>query len=346
MEVTNSGHCGISVPPDTTDGVTRDVDVWLADGNCVVVANNFAFRVYKGILSLHSDLFRDLFSLPNSSNSDMMDGCPIVTVTDDPHDIRCLFLVLCCGKDFYHENDEPKPVQFAVLASLIRMGHKYTIPKIMNDALSRLKKYYPISFSAWDDVATREGYVTTEPIDAFEVVRLARLTETPSLLPSAFFTCCENMCSISTEGDGHPAEGQLLLQGLSVDDSRRLINGRENLALGVVNRLLKLITKHANLPSDYRTSHRTCVDRVASIFNLRTLDGSFFKTTRYHAALQPLSDWFFANPTTDPTGRPGLQCENCLKFLKLSDEKSRTAVWGLLPEVFNLHVIGWPSSTE
>ena len=90
-------------PPSRTmaDGVSRDADVWLADGNCVVVAKNTAFRVYKGILSLHSELFRDLFSLPNSgSSSDMMDGCPTVTVADDPRDIRCLFLVLCCGKEY------------------------------------------------------------------------------------------------------------------------------------------------------------------------------------------------------------------------------------------------------
>ncbi len=96
MEVAKSAH------PDPTPatGVNRDADVWLADGNCVVVANNIAFRVYKGILSLHSEFFRDLFSLPNSSSSETMDGCPVVTVTDDPRDVRCLFLVLCCGKKY------------------------------------------------------------------------------------------------------------------------------------------------------------------------------------------------------------------------------------------------------
>ena len=238
-------------------------------------------------------------------------------------------------------------MEFAVLASLIRMGHKYSIPKIMNDALSRLKKYYPIALSAWDEGGTRDGYVIAGPTDAFEVVRLARLTETPSLLPSAFFACCENMCTLSIKDDRIPPgpEGQLLLHGLSVQDSRRLIKGPENLALWVVERILTLIAKYSNLPSDYRSSHRSCAEKVTVIFNVRALDGSFFKNTRYHAALQPLVEWFFANPT-DPTGRPGLQCESCLKFLKRTDEKSRAEVWSHLPETFDLHVNGWPSSPE
>ncbi len=256
-------------------------------------------------------------------------------------------MFLSSDDSFYHENDEPKPVQLAVLASLIRMGHKYSIPKVMNDAVSRLKKYYPITLSAWDEIATRKGYVTAEPIDAFEVVRLARLTETPSLLPSAFFACCENMCSIAIKSDSIPAEHQLPLQGLSIQDARRLIKGRENLALGVVERILTLVAKYSNLPSDYRSSHRACVDKITAILNLRTLDGSFFKNTRHHAALLPLSDWFFANPTEPgPTGWPGLQCESCLKFLKRKDEQSRTEAWSHLPEAFDLHVNGWPNSTE
>ncbi|PIL33299.1 hypothetical protein GSI_04749 [Ganoderma sinense ZZ0214-1] len=226
------------------------------------------------------------------------------------------------------------------------MGHKYSIPKVMNDALSRLKKYYPTTLTAWDDVTTREGYVTAQPIDAFEAVRLARLTETPSLLPSALFACCENMCSISVKDDCAPPEHQLLLYGLSVQDSRRLIKGRENLTLGVVERLLKLVAKHSSLPSDYRASHRACVEKVIAILNLRTLDGSFFKKTRHHAALQPLCEWFVNLTDTAATGRQGLQCESCLKYLRRTDEKSRGEAWSHLPETFDLHVNDWPSAPE
>lgn len=229
------------------------------------------------------------------------------------------------------------------------MGHKYSIPKVMNDALSRLKKYYPMTLSAWDEAVSRGRLVVAEPVDAFEVVRLARLTETPSLLPSAFFACCENVCSIAVKDDKYPAEGQLLLQGLSVQDAQRLIKGRESLALGVIQRTLTLIAKYScTMTSDYRTSHRACADKVTAMFNQRALDGSFFQKTRYHVALQPLRAWLFTLNHIDTTSRAVLRCENCFSFLKRTDEKLRAEAWALLPEVFDLHVDGWPtrSTTE
>ena len=79
--------------------VNRDLDVWLPDGNIVVVAQGVAFRVHKSILSQHSEIFRDLFSLPDGGTNELMDGCPVVQQEgDDPYDLHRLFAVLCCGK--------------------------------------------------------------------------------------------------------------------------------------------------------------------------------------------------------------------------------------------------------
>ena len=83
--------------PHETD---RDPEVWLSDGNIVVVSRNVAFRVHKSVLSHHSEVFnRDLFSLPEQGADEMMDGCPVVRLdSDEPEDLQRLFLVLCCGK--------------------------------------------------------------------------------------------------------------------------------------------------------------------------------------------------------------------------------------------------------
>ena len=92
---------GSAPDPDET-GVQTDGQVWFPDGNIVVVAaNKVAFRVHKGILSLRSDIFRDLFSLANfadAATAETIEGCPVVHLTDPPEEIRHLFLVLCCGK--------------------------------------------------------------------------------------------------------------------------------------------------------------------------------------------------------------------------------------------------------
>lgn len=92
--------------------VRRDEEVWLSDGNIVVVADKtVAFRVHRSILSLRSEIFRDLFSLPNADAAtvETMDGCPVVPVSDSPDDIRRLFLVLCCGKK-YVSVPQPRPL--------------------------------------------------------------------------------------------------------------------------------------------------------------------------------------------------------------------------------------------
>ena len=47
--------------------INRDSEVWFGDGNIVVVAQNTAFRFHKSVVSLHSSVFRDLFSIPQPS---------------------------------------------------------------------------------------------------------------------------------------------------------------------------------------------------------------------------------------------------------------------------------------
>ena len=81
----------------------KDGDVRLLDGNIVVIARGeVAFRVHKSILSLRSEVFRGLFSLPDAGSAgsvaDTIDGAPVVHVSDSPADIRRLFLVICCGR--------------------------------------------------------------------------------------------------------------------------------------------------------------------------------------------------------------------------------------------------------
>lgn len=44
--------------------LVRHPTLWLDDGNVVLVVENTGFRVHRGILSKHSDVFRDMFSVP------------------------------------------------------------------------------------------------------------------------------------------------------------------------------------------------------------------------------------------------------------------------------------------
>jgi len=78
------------------DGLTRS-DFWFADGNIILVAGHAAFKVHRGQLERHSDIFRDLFTIPQPQCQDMVDGCPWVELHDSPADVLHLLSALYDG---------------------------------------------------------------------------------------------------------------------------------------------------------------------------------------------------------------------------------------------------------
>ncbi len=96
----------IGGPSDPTatpdDSIKRDSEVWFEDGNVVVIAQNTAFRFHKSVVSRHSPLFRDLFSMPRPSLAaeeadETFDGCPVVRVSDTSYDFRELLRAIYGG---------------------------------------------------------------------------------------------------------------------------------------------------------------------------------------------------------------------------------------------------------
>ena len=46
------------------EGINRHPDLWYGDGTVILIAESTGFRVYQGLLAKHSEVFRDMFSLP------------------------------------------------------------------------------------------------------------------------------------------------------------------------------------------------------------------------------------------------------------------------------------------
>ena len=86
-------------PGDSGVEVVKDTQVWLLDGNIVLISKNIAFRVHMSVLSFHSEVFRGLFLLPPSAGEKTFEECPTVQMSDNPDDLRHLLLVVCCGKE-------------------------------------------------------------------------------------------------------------------------------------------------------------------------------------------------------------------------------------------------------
>lgn len=61
--------------------------IWLDDGNIVLVAGGVAFRVHQSILSQNSEVFRDIFTLPQPIDAEKYEGRPVVHLTDSASDL-------------------------------------------------------------------------------------------------------------------------------------------------------------------------------------------------------------------------------------------------------------------
>ena len=65
----------------------KDIEFWFEDGTIILVVQNTEFRVYKGLLTEHSPIFRDMFSIPQTpasmSSDEYVGTCPVVHLSGD-----------------------------------------------------------------------------------------------------------------------------------------------------------------------------------------------------------------------------------------------------------------------
>ena len=80
-------------------GLQRHKELWFEDGNVVLVAQDTAFRVFRGLLAEHSTVFADMFATSSPASEETLDGCPVVRLSDSSHDLAHLLRVVVPTKD-------------------------------------------------------------------------------------------------------------------------------------------------------------------------------------------------------------------------------------------------------
>lgn len=63
-----------------------------------MIAQKVGFRIYKGILARHSDVFRDMFSIPQPTPDRQRGDCPVMHVTESAAEMRSLLSILLDGQ--------------------------------------------------------------------------------------------------------------------------------------------------------------------------------------------------------------------------------------------------------
>jgi hypothetical protein len=78
---------------DGSPSITRS-ELWLSDGNLVIQADSTQFRVHRSVLSMHSNILKDCFGIPQPEEQETVEGCPVVRMSDFAADIECVFTLL------------------------------------------------------------------------------------------------------------------------------------------------------------------------------------------------------------------------------------------------------------
>ncbi|OCH85374.1 hypothetical protein OBBRIDRAFT_798257 [Obba rivulosa] len=178
-----------------TSNVIRSEEFWYPDGSVVLVAGNTTFRVYQGLLSQHSVVFRDMFTIPQPEIAEKMDGCPIVRLSESPQELVHVLRVLH-GGNLNLLRPDVEGIPFAILAALVRFGHKYEMLMLRDQALKLLDQVFydtPSKFTEFTFLSEHLDYAPVEIHlrEAITVVNLARLTNTLSMLPLALYMCSQ-----------------------------------------------------------------------------------------------------------------------------------------------------------
>ncbi|KAF8870584.1 hypothetical protein CPB84DRAFT_1801842, partial [Gymnopilus junonius] len=176
------------LPPEKFANLIRS-DFWFRDGNVVIIAGSAAFKVHRGQLERHSEVFSDLFSLPQPDSPELVDGCSCVELQDCPSDVFYFLSALYDGLYF----KKPRSSDFPALAAVLRLSSKYLVEYLRQRCLARLDSEWPTSLADWD---FRERRCTDEtgryvPRDycahPILVIELALDMNLPSILPAALY---------------------------------------------------------------------------------------------------------------------------------------------------------------
>lgn len=116
---------------------------------------------------------------------------------------------------------------FDDIINCIRLAHKYNIQDVLEDSLQELKRYFPVDLTSWKN---------RPPIlpraKAILAVNIARLTDTPTILPAALYDCSQLSGDQLIHGVQR-ADGST--ETLSPEDLLRCFNGKMRLCLSHVH---------------------------------------------------------------------------------------------------------------
>ncbi|KAJ7163051.1 hypothetical protein C8R46DRAFT_333518 [Mycena filopes] len=296
---------------DSPPPLVRSEAYWFDDGNIILQVESTQFRLPKSLLSMHSSVFRDLFTLPLPKDEPRIENCPVVVLSGDTVEDWVLFLGVLYPKAY---TDEAPTV--ALLAAMLRLAKKYDVEVFRKDCVRRLKTQFPTTLTEFDTISRLRWTVVKYEISNYPaLVSLAREIGLHSILPALYGDILTG---------GQYFVGKLLRQGggYSAEDRLACLTGYGTLLAQQSSSTLAWLENMDDPPS------LDCRQRTKCVAALKEVALNFFaEGPKVWAIRQWDEDW-----------EVGL-CSVCTKTAKEVFNEGRKECWDDLPGAFGLP--GW-----
>ncbi|KAF8959128.1 hypothetical protein BDZ97DRAFT_1667567 [Flammula alnicola] len=289
---------------------------WFDDGNVILQVDNTQFRVHRSVLSRHSNVFCDMFNLPQPEDERSPETCPVVPLYDTVEQVTHIISFLYDNIISYNLRN---PLPFAVLESMLRLGKKYEFDHLQKEATTRLHLEFPQKIEDWDAIYdARDDSSEIEDVYAvlFDIVHLARELSITTILPAAYAAC---LCGFSIIVRGIRRQDTSMMQ-MKPDAFATLMLGRDKLIRHGAKFALTWLYHGRIIPASTCNAPNGCTRAKEKLI------GKLWKNEDQHMfALEP---WFADMGA-------GL-CPTCVMVAKRTHNEGRTIVWERLPSYFEL----------
>src|SRR6266581_5857274 len=110
----------------------------MANADIIIQSCDFInFRVHKLLLSLSSPFFNDMFSLPQPSNQEGIDGLPVVRLSEDAEVLNCLLTML-------YPIPSIVPDSYDKAVELLAACQKYDMASVQSSIHTEIKSWGPV----------------------------------------------------------------------------------------------------------------------------------------------------------------------------------------------------------
>ncbi|CCM00598.1 uncharacterized protein FIBRA_02634 [Fibroporia radiculosa] len=319
-EMTDDLNAELKASSPTNSDFLPSNDVWYYDGGILLVAENTAFRVHGAVIAEQCEVFRDMFSVPQSPTADAAqaetrDGCRVLRLQDSAADLKH-FLKSIYDISYFLPGVTTK---FPIVASVLRLSTKYNAPVLRQRAINLIATAYPSSCAAWDARSTKRLVPPFED-EHFAYIELAIKTDVRVILPSVYYALTRLPLAKALGG----------LRSLAVspadqwDVCTNFLVGRELTTQAELMHVVKFLKTDFSRPGCKDSRHCGNMLHVAA-----------FHTLNHVADTVPYHHQWCGGKLEEGVTTIGL-CASCNLTVKDTINSGREKVWEVLPASFGL----------